>query len=102
MRVDEVTNWDAYSLDCPQGEWVGRLEKKAWANRSLVLYFCEHGTGNKYRFSIFSDRGYRAQDGSGPNFKTDVQAGDLVALTMGKTTTGHAKLLSARTVGTCG
>jgi hypothetical protein len=96
MRVQEVENWAEYSLDCPEGSWTARLDNKAWARQSIVLYFSECGTERRFRFSIFFSRSYKADDGSGPSFKDDAQPGEHFALTTGKTKTGHSKLLSAQ------
>jgi hypothetical protein len=99
-RYRKLVNWQDWSFGCPEGEWRGRLDHKAWGDSSnLMLFFSEEITGEKYWFSVFHTYQYRPRDG-GHDFKNDAESGDMFELKTKKTKSGNPNLLSARKIAT--
>jgi hypothetical protein len=93
-----IDNRNEWIFGCPEGEWTGRLDQKAWGkSRNLMLYFTDTASGAKYWFSVFHREQYKSRDG-GQDFQNDAEAGDVFALTTGKTKTGNPSLQSARKI----
>lgn len=94
-----VENWSDYTFGCPEGKWSARLDNKAWGKgkaQNLILYFSEIGTDQKFWFSVFWNKNYGADDGGGPNFKTEVEPGAVLELTTAKSArTGNPQLKTA-------
>jgi hypothetical protein len=94
----EITNWNEYAFDCPEGTWTATLEQKAWGKSSnLILCFADIATGSKYRLSVFSGTRYSPRDGS-HDFRNDAEPGELFELTTKKTKAGNPDLRSARKI----
>jgi hypothetical protein len=56
----QLTNWNNYAFDCPEGTWTATLEQKAWGKSSnLILCFADAATGKQYRLSVFSGTRYK-------------------------------------------
>jgi len=94
----QITNWNDYAFDCPEGTWTATLEQKAWGkSANLILCFADPATGRKYRLSVFSRNGYRPRDDS-HDFRNDAEPGELFELTTKKTKNGNPDLKSARKI----
>ncbi len=92
----KVDNWKDYTFGCPEGTWLGRLDKRGWGkSANLILYFTHVETGDKYWFSLYFNTDYKPR-GGGPNFKTEVQEGDTVLLTTKLTASGKPNLVEAK------
>lgn len=92
----QITNWNDYTFDCPEGTWTAKLEQKAWGkSANLILCFADAATGSKYRLSVFSNTRYKPRDGS-HDFRNDAEPGELFELTTKKTKSGNPDLKSAR------
>ena len=93
-----LSNWNDYAFDCPEGQWTGRLEQLAWGkSTNLILCFADMETGKQYRLSVFSGTRYKPRDGS-HDFKNDAAPGDVFELTTNKTKNGNPDLKSARKI----
>ena len=60
--MDTIKEFDLteYKYDAPEGEWIGRLDTRAWGKSlNLLLYFTDINTGEKYRLSVFSRNSYK-------------------------------------------
>jgi hypothetical protein len=96
----QLSNWNNYAFDCPEGTWTATLEQKAWGKSSnLILCFADAATGKQYRLSVFSGTRYKPRDGS-HDFRNDAEPGDLFELTTKKTKGGNPDLKSARKITT--
>jgi hypothetical protein len=85
----------AYTFECPEGVWRGRLDAKAWGKgRTILLYFSETGTGKQYCVCVFDATHYAAED-RGINFRLNGRPGQAFELTTAKTRTARTRLLSA-------
>jgi hypothetical protein len=94
----QLTNWNDYAFDCPEGTWTATLEQKAWGKSSnLILCFADRATGSKYRLSVFSRTRYKPRDDS-HDFHNDAKPGEVFELTTKKTKTGNPDLKSARKI----
>jgi hypothetical protein len=94
----QLSNWNEYAFDCPEGTWTARLEQKAWGKSSnLILCFADYATGQKYRLSVFSHNRYKPRDDS-HDFRNDAEPGELFELTTKKTKNGNPDLKSARKI----
>lgn len=85
-----------YEMGCPEGTWMGRLDRKAWGKGSnLILYFTNEATGRKHWISVWHCDAYLPRNG-GVNFKYDAEPGELFELTTKTTKKGNSNLLTAR------
>ena len=92
----DLPHWREYTFDCPVGVWRARLDAKAWGKqRTILLYFTEEGTGQRYLIAVFNTSYYMPED-RGFDFRLQGQPGDFFELETGKTRTGRSKLLSAK------
>jgi hypothetical protein len=92
----KITGWNAWTVDCPEGTWVGRLDEKVWGKSSnIILHFTEQATGRKAQLSVFSRNRYCPGD-NGHDFLNDAEPGDTFELTTKKTRFGNPYLISAR------
>lgn len=79
-------------MDAPDGEWVGRLDDRAWGrSTNLFCYFTDLATGKGYRLSVFHANSYRPYQ-SGPALDR-VALGDVFNIKSGYSRNGLPKLL---------
>lgn len=83
-----------YVMDAPDGEWIGRLNDRAWGKSSnLFCYFTDLASGKGYRLSVFRSHSYRPYQ-SGPALDR-VALGDVFNMKSGISRNGLPKLLKA-------
>jgi len=83
-----------YGFGAPEGEWVGRLDDRAWGNASnLFCYFREPDTGCQWRLSVWSRCSYRPYQG-GPAFDQE-PLGRLYSIRTANSKAGLPKFLWA-------
>lgn len=92
----KITRWNDWTVVCPEGTWIGRLDQKVWGKSSnLILHFSEQATGQKIELSVFSRNRYRPGD-NGHDFMNDAKPGDTFEITTKRTKSGNPDLISAR------
>jgi hypothetical protein len=100
--MDELPSYKAlpycfeYTFLCREGVWRARLDAKAWGKqRTILLYFTEEETGNRYCLAVFNTSYYMPEDRRF-DFRRQGQPGDFFELETGETRTGRSKLMSAK------
>lgn len=83
-----------YMYDAPEGDWVGRLEFRAWGkSKNLFLFFTDVRTQKKFRLSVFHTQNYRPYN-SDTKFRYE-PLGRLYKITTKKSAKGLPKFMSA-------
>jgi len=81
-------------MEAPNGEWVGRLDDRAWGDRcNLFCYFSDVATGQTIRLSVFSSNSYRPYQ-RGPAFDEEA-IGGVFRIRTSPSKNGLPKFLSA-------
>jgi len=84
----------SYAFNAPNGEWVGKLDDRAWGkSQNLFCYFTDMTTGTGHRLSVFNQKGYRPYK-DGPKFDHE-PLGQTYKITTESTDEGLPKFLKA-------
>jgi hypothetical protein len=87
-----------WQFDCPEGTWIGRLDRKEWGkSTNLRLYFTDVVNEARYWLSVWHLNSYAPRKG-GVDFKRDADAGEVFELTTSKNKSGTPNLISARKI----
>lgn len=86
-----------YLPKAPDGEWVGRLDDRAWGkSANLYCYFTDVATGERRCISVFSNQRYQPYK-SGPAFD-QIELGGQYRIVTETGRTGFPKFLKAELV----
>ena len=97
--MDAIEEFDLteYKYDAPEGEWIGRLDTRAWGkSQNLLLYFTDINTAEKYRLSVFSRNSYKPYK-SDLSFRKE-QLGKSYKISTSKSKNGLPKFLTAELI----
>jgi hypothetical protein len=88
---------DSYQTNAPDGHWIGRLDDRAWGkSANLFCYFTDTATAERYRLSVFFDKGYRPADG-GPAMDQEL-LGRMFRITTRQGKKGLSRFVTAEPV----
>lgn len=95
LDVRDLPDRDIYAVGAPSGTWRGVLEARGWGKKgNLLLFWRDLDTGARWQFAVWWSNGYKP-DEEGPDFKDEVQDGDVFQLTTTKAASGFGRLKRA-------